>query len=299
MKKLKHILEYAAVKLLVLPLWILPLRWSVGIGAAVGRLLWKLGIRRSVSRKNLEICFPDISTDERDRILAESYANFCRSMVEFALLGKYRGRMMDFVDFEGGEKLREIHENGEGCFFVSGHFGSWELMGAALGGYGLPVDFLVGEQSNPAVDRYINRVRASMGIGIIHMGVAARGVLKSIKSGRFVATLSDQDAGKSPVTVKFFGQDAATPAGVAAFARKLKCPIAVGATVRRDDPLNHRIHVEILRPDYDALPDDRREADRLLTQRYTDILEKYVREFPEMYFWAHRRFKSSVDYGGD
>jgi KDO2-lipid IV(A) lauroyltransferase len=35
-----------------------------------------------------------------------------------------------------------------------------------------------------------------------------------------------------------------------------------------------------------------REAVRDLTQRYTAVLEKYVRAYPGQYFWMHRRWKT-------
>jgi KDO2-lipid IV(A) lauroyltransferase len=47
-------------------------------------------------------------------------------------------------------------------------------------------------------------------------------------------------------------------------------------------------------------PDPRlkgREAVRDLTQRYTAVLEKYVRAHPGQYFWMHRRWKTKPAAG--
>jgi KDO2-lipid IV(A) lauroyltransferase len=245
---------------------------------------------------NLKLCFPEIEKDGREKILAESYRNFCRSLVEFILLPKIKGKTRDFVCFDGLEKLQELSAKKEGALLVTGHFGSWELLGAALLESGIPMDFLVGEQTNRAVDDLINGIRSEMGIGLIHMGVAAKGILKAVKEGRFVAMLSDQDAGKSSVVVSFFGNPASTPAGIGAFALKLKCPIVAGGIVREGKSNRHKIFVEIIRPDYDNLPQEKEEAIKKVTQIYTERIEHYVREFPQMYFWAHRRFKSTIEY---
>ncbi len=298
MKRFKHSIENAALGVLLFILKLLPYRWAVGLGGAIGSLIWCLGIRRRVSRFNLSLCLPEITGKDADRLLAESYRNFCRSMVEFALLPKLKGRTSEFVEFEGIEPELELAKSGQGTLMVTGHFGSWELLGAALHEAGIPMDFLVGEQTNPTVDDKINGIRSSMGIGIIHMGVAAKGVLKSVRNGHSVAMLSDQDAGKSSTIVQFFGHPAATPSGIGAFALKLKCPIVVGGIVRQGKSERHKVYVEVIQPDYDSLPSDKEEAIKLITQQYTDRIEYYIRRFPEMYFWAHRRFKRTVGYEG-
>ncbi|HHS50470.1 MAG TPA: hypothetical protein ENN07_05080 [candidate division Zixibacteria bacterium] len=295
-KKIKHTFEYCAILILLLPLRILPVKLSVAIGGICGGLLWKFGVRRVVSRFNISLCFPEYDNKKIDDILEESYKNFCRSMVEFALLPKMRNNISRLATFPKSDELMKMAETGEGSIFVSGHFGSWELMGAAVAGLGIPVDFLVGEQSNPAVDSFINRIRAKMGVGIIHMGVAARGVIQSVRNGRTVAMLSDQDAGRSAVIVDFFGHKVSTPQGVAAFALKLKCPIVLAATYREGNSIRHRIETEIIRPDYSSLPPEKADAIRVITQEYTNHLEQAIRRAPQMYFWPHRRFKHSVEY---
>jgi len=294
MKKLRHIIENTSLSVLLFFFRLIPYRWAVSLGGVIGGLLWKLGMRKTVSRYNLELCLPEIK--EADCVLLESYRNFCRSMVEFALMPRLKGKTLDFVRFEGLDELIKLANSEKGTLLVTGHFGSWELLGAALCEAGLPLDFLVGEQTNPTVDNRINGIRSAMGIGIIHMGVAARGVIKSIRSGRSVAMLSDQDAGTSSTIVEFFGNPASTPGGIGAFALKLKCPIAVGGIVRIGKSPNHVVYVEVLYPDYESFPDDKTEAIKQITQLYTNRIEYYVEKSPEMYFWAHRRFKSTIEY---
>jgi Kdo2-lipid IVA lauroyltransferase/acyltransferase len=133
-----------------------------------------------------------------------------------------------------------------------------------------------------------------MSIGIIHLGVAARGVLKSLKAGRMVAMLSDQDAGHAGVPVKMFGKDVLTPAGAAIFSIKTKAPILVGLIVRNPDNITHRlIAVKLENPELSGDSDKDAIA---ITQAYTEKLAEYIKQFPEMWFWCHRRFKRVVEY---
>lgn len=296
MKKLRHAFEYVLMKIILFPLNILPKNFAVALGGFFGGILWSLGVRRKVSRFNLKLCMPELDCFKADKILRESYKNFCRSMVEFAILPRYKGNTAKFVKLEEAGEVLNLAKSGEGALLVTGHFGSWELLGAALCEAGVPLDFLVGEQTNPSVDGFINGVRAKMGIGIIHMGVAARGIIQSVKGGRMVAMLSDQDAGKSSVIVNFFGNPASTPQGIAAFALKLKCPIVFGGIFRKDSSISHTVFAQVLRPDYSNLPNDKDEAIREITQVYTSKLEEVIRQAPHLYFWPHRRFKRTLEY---
>jgi KDO2-lipid IV(A) lauroyltransferase len=174
---------------------------------------------------------------------------------------------------------------------VAGHFGSWELMGAAVSQRGYPLDFLVGEQHNLLVDNLMNDYRRSMGIGIIKMGVAAKGIMKALKENRFVAMLSDQDAGSDGTVVEFFHRPASTPKGPAAFALKMDAPIIM-AFIIRESKKKQRIVIE--KPMFGERTSDKEEDIRKLTQTYTQKLEEYIIKYPDHWFWPHRRWKSTT-----
>jgi len=172
---------------------------------------------------------------------------------------------------------------------VTGHFGSWELMGARLKSHGYPVNFLVGEQKNRAVDDLMNHLRRSKGIGIIGMGASMRHVLRALKSNQFVAMLSDQDAGSRGVFVDFMGRPASTPFGPASFAVRTGAAL-IAAFILREDLARHRVILEApLVPNAGASEE---EESLRLTQQYTSLLEKYVRERPDHWLWLHRRWKT-------
>jgi hypothetical protein len=126
--------------------------------------------------------------------------------------------LSNFLSVEGEDNFRSIKDSGKGAVLVTGHFGSWELMGAYLSRRGWPIDYLVGEQHNLLVNKLMNDHRRIFNIGLIEMGVAARGVIKAVKQGRMVCMLSDQDAGsdaapapprREPERTKFYRDTAA------------------------------------------------------------------------------------------
>jgi KDO2-lipid IV(A) lauroyltransferase len=296
MKKFGHTIQFLILGAIRAVMRNVPYTWSFTFGGLFTGVAWHLGIRRKVARKNFEIVFGNrYSAKERDRILYNSYVNFGRSMVEFTLQSRFTPSCLrNIVDMSDAISLEDTRESKNGAILVTGHLGSWELLGASLVAHKFPIDFLVGEQSNKKVDKMMNNMRKRMMIGIIHMGVAVRGVLRSLKKGRMVALLSDQDAGHAGIEVEMFDQKVMTPSGPAAFHLKTGAPIIVGIIVRQDDKYSHKLYTEKI--DMPCLTGENKEDVEIITQLYTDKLAAYIEKYPEMWFWPHRRFKRSVSY---
>ncbi len=291
-KRFRHRLELFGVKLLSwLPL-VLPYRWSIKAGGLFGAFAFDaVRIRRRVTLDNLERAFGDtIGEAERVRIGRRSYVNFAKSMVEFASLRRLSAeRLREMVRFHGMEHVDAALAEGKGLVAVTGHFGSWELLGASVAARGVPIDFLIGEQTNNLVDDYMNGLRRSVGIGLIAKGVAVRGVFRSLKKNRLVAILSDQDARKSGIFVDFFGIPSSTHPGAAQFVWKIGCPMIFASIVRREDETHDVWFNPAMRADTGA--EGEGEIFRL-TSALMKELESVIRDHPDHYFWAHRRWKT-------
>src|SRR5438132_1504356 len=107
---------------------------------------------------------------------------------------------------------------GTGAVLATAHFGNWEVAGAALTARGVPLDVVVQRQANPLFNAAIERDRERMGMRIIERGRAPREALTSLRAGRVVAFVSDQDARRAGVFVPFFGRLASTHRGPALMA---------------------------------------------------------------------------------
>lgn len=290
--RFRHRLELAGVRFLAALPALLPLKLSVKVGGGLGVLAFDVfRVRRRVSLENLARAFGDrFDARERIRIARRSYVNFAKSMVEFASLGRLgKEDYLRLVGTEGLENIKKPIEAGRGVIAVTGHFGSWELLGGATVARELPADFLVGEQSNALVNRMMNDLRRSAGIGIIERGIAARGVFESLRRGRIVALLADQDARRAGIFVDFFGTPASTFQGPAQFAVRSLCPIVCCCIVRSPD----ETHTAVFFPPIYPRAGVERDAEiRRITEEHTKVLEGYVSRHPEQYFWAHKRWKT-------
>jgi KDO2-lipid IV(A) lauroyltransferase len=270
----------------------LPFRASVKFGWILGVLAFDvLRVRRQVTLDNLRRAFGD-SMNPRERLETgrRSYINFAKSMIEFASIGRVKEeKLRELVFFTGEEYVEEALKRGGGAILVAGHFGSWELLGAAMAAKSMPIDFLVGEQTNNLVDSYINRLRRSAGIGTIPIGVSIRGIFTSLKKNRIVAMLSDQDARKAGIFVDFFGIPSSTYPGAAQFAYRANCPIIFSYVVRR----GNETHDAVFLPPIEINPEAEKKLEIMrLTSLYTKALEECVRKYPDQYFWAHKRWKT-------
>lgn len=289
---IKHRAEYWITYLVGAFARIIPYRLSLALGSFLGWLAFDvLRMRRKVTLINLRNSLGK-GKDQLARIGRRAYQNIGKSIVEYSLFPSLdKEKILRMVEFEGTENFDEALRKGKGAVLVAGHFGSWELMGAATRQKGYPVDFLVGEQHNLLVDNLMNDYRRSVGIGIIKMGAAAKGIIRALKNNRFVAMLSDQDAGSDGTVVEFFNRPASTPKGPAAFALKMDAPVIM-AFIIRENQKKQRIIIE--KPIFIEKTTDKENDIQRLTQAYTRVLEEYIRKYPDHWFWPHRRWKSTT-----
>lgn len=112
--------------------------------------------------------------------------------------------------------------------------------------------------------------------------------LRSLRAGRIVAFVADQDARGSGVFVPFFGRPASTHRGPALLALRAGSPLFLGYGIRLAPGrfLGHLERVEVDRGGEIDVAVDR------LTAAFTAKLEEAIRRAPDQYFWHHRRWKT-------
>jgi KDO2-lipid IV(A) lauroyltransferase len=290
-KRVQHQIEYIALLGVLLIIWLASLKTVIKMAEFLGWFFFSvLRLRRKVTLQNLERAFPEKTPEERLEIARRTYKNFAKMTLEYMRFPVYKkGEILSLCRIEDLEQIDRVLENGKGGVLLAGHFGNWELMGAAVAQKGYPVSYLVGEQHNKKVDDRMNSCRTLMGVGIIHMGVSVRGVIKALRKNEIIGLLSDQDAGREGVFVDFFGIPSSTHQGPAAFALKTGAPIIFGTTIHLPHG-RHRLVYELLT--FDHLNGVTPENIREVTQAYSSLLERWIRRYPDHWFWMHRRWKS-------
>lgn len=277
----------------------LPHSAALKVGAGVGSAAFNLlRVRRDVLESNAAAALGCPLGGERVKGLGtRCYENLGMTLAELARLPRLgRVGLEKVVSVEGTEHLDRALAQGRGAVLATGHFGNWELMGAAIAQRGYPMNFLVGHQSNKLVDGMLNSVRSSFGIGLVRHGAHVREVLRLLRRNQFIAMLCDHDAGRKGLMVNFFGMPASAALGPAVFAVRSGAPLMMGFITR--DHVGHH-HVELtppirIRSEYDPV-----EAVADATQQLASIVEEHVRRRPDHWYWVHRRWKTTSARGAE
>jgi len=142
--------------------------------------------------------------------------------------------------------------------------------------------------SNPIFEAYVNRTRRQIGMEVIHDRDAVRRTPRSLRENRAVAFVADHDAlGLASTFVPFFGRPAKTPRGAAVFALRFGAPVLFIVSVRQPSGR----YALLIDPVEVPLTGDREADVDAIVLRFTQMLEERIREYPEQYFWQHRRWR--------
>ncbi len=190
------------------------------------------------------------------------------------------------IQFEPEERFDEIARGGP--FVVCGlHLGNWEIVAHAGKRMGVPLTGVYQRISNPLVDAESRRLRAPFYEGglLPKTTVSARTLLRTAREGGYPAFLADlrDDRGAA---VPFFGRPARSNVFPALLARVTGLPLYAGAAFRRP---NVHFTIRIERVPVPVTSD--READAVAaTAAMQKQFEAYIREAPEQWMWAHRKW---------
>ncbi len=268
-------------------LWLmhfLPTPWLGAIGRALGRLLYRFG-RGRVTDTNLALCFPDLPEAERRALGLRHFEALGRNAVEMSVMwfGSDR-RVLDLVSLKGGEHLERL--KGRPIILLVPHFVGLNMGGARVA-HDVPGSASIySRQKNPVLDRLFLKGRLRFGHPtLLSRQEGMRAIVKVLREGRLLYFLPDMDFGpRDAIFSPFFGVPAATVTALPRLARLGRATVVPAIGWQRE----HGYEMEIF-PPWEDYPTDDLEAD---VRRMNAFIEDRVREHPEQYFWAHKRFKT-------
>ena len=290
--KIRTNLVYVLARMVIGLFSVLPLRSAIDLGRAFGRLgFWFPKLRRTGER-NLRLAFPELSGEERRKLLQGCFENLGRLLGVFSHFEKEtHDAWRKIIDCEGLEQLAATRAEGRGIILFTGHVGAWELTSFALSLFDQPLSFLVRRIDNPKIEQLVDRFRTSRGNRTIDKMFAAREMLQLLKPGGTLGILVDLNTlDREAVFVNFFGMKAATTFLVAKLA--LRTGAAVVPIFAPWDNSRNKFVVKIEEPLSFEKSDNEEENIVALTQALTTVVENFVRQYPEQWLWIHRRWKT-------
>ena len=288
-RRLQSRIEYIAFRGAVGLFRLLPYRVSRAVVTGIFDLLgYRIGVRRRLAEKQLKDVFPEMSKAKRDRIIRNVYRNMALNVVDIYLTDDEK--LYAMCRFENKDLVAEALSRHKGVLLITGHFGDWEAPCRMLPmeGYGLAM--ITKKQRNRLFDDYTNAIRERQGGTIIDMKGALKGVLEHTGHGDLIGILIDQDAGKRGVLMDFLGKPASNWTGTAKIALRYQIPVVPGFVIRnRDGTLTFRFE-KMIDP---AGLNDTQENVLQMIRAMNQALEDKIRQYPEQWFWVHKRWKGA------
>lgn len=264
----------------------LPLRWVRALGRLLGYVLFALArSRRAIVGKNLALCFPEMSEQERRKLRMQVFICFGKAWLDRSWLWYGDERLLrKRLTLKGNVAgLR----NTERLIVFAPHFEGLEAGGLAISLEKLrELSFIYAQQVNSTVDQWMLKKRQRF--GGVHPFIRGEGVsdiVRSIRSGIPLHLSCDMDFGaRNAEFVTFFGVTCATLASLSRFAKLSKASVITLTNTLTDE--GYDIELSPIWHDFPS-------ADPVLdTQRMNTELEHLVRQHPEQYYWVHKRFKT-------
>jgi KDO2-lipid IV(A) lauroyltransferase len=287
---MRHRLEYAAVAAVAAVVRRLPMRGVLQIGRALGLAFYAIDRpHRRLTHENLRAAFPTKTDAERRAIARGVFEHFGRlpmSLLKFSSLRP--AEMLEYVDVEGAERVRQAHAKGRGVLLFTGHFGFWEIHALVHSQVLAPIAVVARALDNPYLNEMLEGVRAGTGNAVIYRRGGLRRILRALGTNQAVAVLIDQHIhGGDAVYVDFFNRPAATTSALAALALRTGAPVIPCFAL----PLRGGRYKIVYEHAVPPPRSDEPEPVRDFTQRCTDVLEMYVRRYPDLWLWMHRRWR--------
>lgn len=251
--------------------------------------------RRRVVLDNLRLVFGKVLSEEELHELAKAfYAHFLKFLVEvFRLPWMSTKRKAEMIRVENLEAPLKAYDENKGLFFLSGHFGNWEV--ATVAGIGQLPQYrgqvhVIRKQLNPAIlNAFVTWRFKRAGIGTLSRRGALNAALDLLEQGNVVLFVFDQHArGSSGVQVEFLGEHVATLKSLAILAMSTEAAVIPVSTWREEDG-THVLRFEDPLPTLDC--EDTNEAVRLNSRTYNVAMERMVLRHPEQWIWMHKRWK--------
>lgn len=270
-------------------LWLivqLPYPYLVGIARQLSKVAFHLApSRRRIVFANLEVCFPDLSDQDREKLARDNFFYMMLALFESGMSWFWpRRRLESLFTIEGLDNI-DSHAD-KGALMMAMHFTNLDIGGAFVS-MTRTMDAMYRPHNNAVYDYVQKRGRERHGENSITIDKDdVRGMVKRLRAGRRVWYAPDQDYGRNQsVFAPFFGIEAATVTATTRLARLGKVRVIPMVQTRLEKGQGYRI---VIYPPLDTLTGDELEDAIAVNQ----FVEARVREQPEQYLWAHRRFKT-------
>lgn len=243
---------------------------------------------------NLRACFPEKSEVALNKIYQSSIQVLADNFYTFCLIPKldreFVEKHIDLNNFaEIFQACKQKSPTGS-VIFATAHFGSFELMAFVSAIVNGPTSILARGLGLEQTDLWWDSVRTMHGNEVYPRKGGYKETINRLKAGKNIALLCDQNVKANyAVFVELFGITSSATMTVGHAAALTSVPIIFVVMAKTTGNKYKIICKEVI------TPEDKTDINQFTTEvmnNYHHILEESIREFPEHWFWIHRRFKT-------
>ncbi|NIF24084.1 MULTISPECIES: kdo(2)-lipid IV(A) palmitoleoyltransferase [Pantoea] len=272
-------------------LWLLvqlPYPVLIRLGAGAGRLSRHFLQRRErITRRNIELCFPGISDEEAEKMIAANFASLGMALAETGIAWFWSDRKVKkLFQVSGLHNLHSAQDQKRGVMVIGVHFMSLEL-GGRISGLCQPMMAMYRPHNNRAMEWAQTKGRMRSNKAMIDRR-DLRGMVQALKQGESVWFAPDQDYGPKGSTFAplFAVEKAATTNGTFVLSRLARPAMLTIVLIRNSAKDGYKL---IIGPTLENYPHD----DEAAAAAYMNkVIESEILRAPEQYLWLHRRFKT-------
>lgn len=270
---------------------VLPERTCISAGRLLGKLAFVfMRYRKGIALSNLKRVFKDLPDAEINSIAKSNFEKFGINVIEFLLMPFITDKEIPVrFSLEGKHHLEEALQKGKGAILLAFHFANWEITGILSKLLGHDIVALARPLKRRALlNNFLNNLRASTGLTIIVNENTGKEVMKLLKENKLVGILGDQrEKSSQGVFVELFGAQVSTSKGTAVIAMKTSTTVVPIYAVRKGF-LRYTIMCG------NPLEMERKgNIEELIAKNMRKVnafLETIIRQYPDEWFWVHRRW---------
>lgn len=276
--------------LFALPIALLPLSFHRWLATKAANKLSKAKSGPAHrARVNFELCFPELSFAEREKMVYDTLFTSGVFLLRFSLLSlKSKSWLQSQCDFVNKENLTKLTDAGEKVILLVPHSWAIDIPAVMLASMNLPVSAMAKKQKNPVTDWLMHRQRVQYGGRVYERSGGIKPFIKSVKDGYLGYYLPDQDHGAElSEFVPFFATTKATLPGLSKLAKLSKAKVV---------PLFASINTETGRYSLEVLPAlDIQTSDYDDARAMNQAIEHFVKPKPEQYMWILQLLRTQKD----
>lgn len=260
----------------------------------IGKLWYLVDKRhRDVAINNISKAYGDSLTKKEKVKLAKSVFTELPKLIFEAgwSLRLKKDSLKKHIKIEGQKNIEDAFERGKGVIILTGHLGSWELLTLVPGIVDHKFHDIYRPMDYQPLRRFFHLFRTRFGMGLIPKKRAMREIIRTISRGEGVGIPLDQSCNTyAGVFVNFFGHPTCTNKAIARVAMKTKASVVPVFLVREEK--GYKVIIDKI---VDTIDSGDRDLDvKTNTENYNKIIEKYIRQYPNQWFWVHNRWKTKM-----